>query len=389
MAKLVLTADNSQFGPCGKLLTIASVLRKSGHDLSFIGYGTAYQLGETFNFDRIYKIDPKKPDFLNKTKGIIKNASMLVTVMDQQSVLVAKSLSKPVAFVDTLFWWWDKIPKLLWNVDLYFIQKTLNYDRNLKRYSGKIKNLITIPPILAEVSHRPKKRKQILVGFGGMEAEGWYKVGVDSFYPDTLTRILRENVDFSDFDKVIFTGNEDILKDLKKKFGNNKFTFGILSHQNFIGEMLSSEMVMITPGLETSLEVFYHKIPVLFLPPSNTTQYAQLNEFREKNVALASIHFKDYLPKLDLLGRDLRVVLREFLEQLDVFENSPDIKVKVGDRINELIRTRSKWGNKQKQNGKSYVESLGGNGVYKVVEAIELSLAGKVGSFLSVDEVQG
>ncbi len=53
MAKIIAVAQNYAFGPIGKLLTITPYLKKAGHEIHFIGEGTAYQLGSKENFDSI------------------------------------------------------------------------------------------------------------------------------------------------------------------------------------------------------------------------------------------------------------------------------------------------------------------------------------------------
>jgi len=173
-----------------------------------------------------------------------------------------------------------------------------------------------------------------------MEAEGWYKVGSDTFYPYTMTELLVKAVDFGRFDTVIFTGNKRIIDDLRGMYETSKFKFMMFSHDTFILELASSAIAMMVPGLETPLEAFSYNVPVIFLPPSNSSQYIQLDEFRKYHVAYASIHFSDYLKRSYFAGRNLRKIMQEFLVQLHHFETTEWILDDVSRRINEYLSNR-------------------------------------------------
>ena len=57
MAKILITAENFAFGPIGKILVVADLLRAANHELYFVGYGTALQLAKKFPFEEIFSID--------------------------------------------------------------------------------------------------------------------------------------------------------------------------------------------------------------------------------------------------------------------------------------------------------------------------------------------
>ena len=49
MAKIIAIAENFAFGPISKLVTVTRKLREHGHEIIFIGDGTAYELGSKEN----------------------------------------------------------------------------------------------------------------------------------------------------------------------------------------------------------------------------------------------------------------------------------------------------------------------------------------------------
>ena len=55
MAKIIAVAENFAFGPISKLITVTNKLKEEGHEIIFIGDGTAYQLGSKQDYDHIYK----------------------------------------------------------------------------------------------------------------------------------------------------------------------------------------------------------------------------------------------------------------------------------------------------------------------------------------------
>lgn len=370
MARILVVAENYAFGPIAKLLTITKYLKQAGHTLIFIGDGTAYQLGKNEDFDKIYQIDTDSNTFGEQAIDIFKDVDCVLSSMDHSSVLLAQELNIPVIWLDILFWWWDEIPDYLYTVNLYIKQNSIKDDRNKNRFLNKIKNIIEVGPIIdLSIIKDVKPKNQVMVAYGGMEAEGWYKVGSDTSYPYTMTELLVKAVDFGRFDRVIFTGNERIIDDLRSKYETSKFKFMMFSHDTFIRELASSVIAIMVPGLETPLEAFSYNVPVIFLPPSNSSQYIQLDEFRKYHVAHASIHFSDYLKRSYFAGRNLRKIMQEFLVQLHHFETTEWILDDVSRRINEYLSNK-KILDKQLEQQKRFISSLGIGGLEKALKII-------------------
>jgi len=370
MAKLVLTAENFAFGPIGKLLDIADLLKDQGHELVFVGFGTALQLAESFPFTEIYKIDTDNPASKDALEKVITQADILISSMDLPSVIIAKCLGKPVVWVDCLFWFWESIPEPLFDIDLYVRERSLKDSVNESKYGPKIKNLFSVGPIVPKIKHAERK-SQALISFGGGEASYWYKAGIDSNYPFVMTDILLKDVDWSQFERTIVTTSKCILKELSKRFPLTPFEFSTCgSHDGFIKELSESEVLLITPGLVTSQSAFESGTPTIFLPPSNNSQYLQLDEFRELGLARASVHLSDFLPKLDLRGKPPRETSKQVLRQLSELEQSAEIQTGMGSRIDELVKNRRKWSLASINNCRNFIDSLGGNGAQAVTDKI-------------------
>ena len=375
MAKLLLTAENFAFGPIGKLLNIADFLINSGHALIFVGYGTSLQLAKKFPFKEIYELDTDNPKSRNKLEKIISNSDVLISSMDIPSVIAAKRLSKLTIWIDCLFWFWDAIPDEVLNVDLYIRERSMNDDKNDKKFARLIKNLQSVGPIIGKIKKR-KREQKVLISFGGGEASYWYKAGRDTNYPFIMTKILLNNVYWKKFDQIIVATNERIVKKLNINFPKTPFKFMCLPHESFLKEMTESKVILITPGLVTSEIAFYSRTPTIFLPASNNSQFFQIEEFRKRGLAPASVHLADFMPKLKLNGLHALKSMKAVLFQLREFENSPNIRLQVGKRINRLITNQSTWENKFVVNGKKFIDYQGGNGTQAAVKKITNFLNG-------------
>jgi len=369
MAKIVLTAENFAFGPIGKLLNLAELLNNSGHTLVFVGYGTSLQLAKKFPFKKIYELDTDNPKSKKKLEEIISDSDVLISSMDIQSVIIAKRLGKLTIWLDCLFWFWDTISDDILNVDLYIRERSMNDSKNDKKFAHLIKNLHSVGPIIGKITKRKRKQKA-LISFGGGEALHWYKAGHDTNYPFIMTKLLLNSVDWKSFNQVIVATNERIVKKLSKKFPKTFFKFVCLSHENFLKEMAESKVILVTPGLVTSEIAFYSGTPTIFLPASNNSQYLQLEEFRKRGLAPASVHLSDFMPRLKLNKLEAVKSMRAVLKQLREFEKSSNIMDQVGKNINDLIVNQLSWENEFVVNGKKFIEYQGGNGAQTAFKII-------------------
>jgi hypothetical protein len=374
MARIIATAENYAFGPASKLITVCEQLIKRGHYLIFVGEGTAYQLASKLKFHEIHRYNTDSPEFMTWGEDLFKSADALLSSVDRSSVLLAKKVGLPVIWLDMLFLWWDAVPEFLYDIELYIQQNSVKNERNMKLFSHKIKNMKIVGPIVdLKYKNIPQpNQKQLLVAFGGTEAAGWYKVGRDSFYPYTFTRLILESVDTSKYEKVIFAGNETIMKELNDKYGSAKYSFTILSHDEWLRAIAESSDILINPGLEAPLEAIAYEKPIFFLPPYNSSAYVELDEFRSHGVAdsFNSIHFSDYYKHKNYLGRDLKLIMKEFLVELKSFENSKDILEDCAKRINAYLNASDLQKEKQFRSQQSFMKKFGTNALSETVNII-------------------
>jgi UDP:flavonoid glycosyltransferase YjiC (YdhE family) len=137
MAKIIAVAENYAYGPVGKLLTVTKELLKQGHHITFIGEGTAYQLGSKEPFSKVVRINTNSDEFSKTMVEAFKNSDVVLSAMDRSSVMLAEKLKVSTIWLDTLFWWYDEIPGYMLNVDCYIKQNTLNDKKNCNKYAAK------------------------------------------------------------------------------------------------------------------------------------------------------------------------------------------------------------------------------------------------------------
>jgi hypothetical protein len=374
MARILAVAENFAFGPISKLMTVARALQERGHEIMFIGTGTAHQIASRSGLSEVAELDTDAPGYLEKVQPWMDRADAVLSCMDRSSVLAARHYGKPVIWLDILFWWWDELPDFVLDADLYLVQNTLDSRANLAKWGDRLRAMRQVGPIVDLSRRREQPDNQLLVGFGGMEAAGWYAVGKESNYPFSILRMLSTYADLSDFDRVVLAGNARIIPQLAEAFAATGWEFACLGRDEYLTELGRSAALLTVPGLETPLEAWAYGVPAIFLPPSNSSQYVQLDDFVEEGVAEARVHFRHFLPGLDLRGRPLRDIMAEFLYQLAEYEQHEEWLVQTGDMVTSMLRDRSAWP-ALVEVGTAYMQRLGGNGLAAAIGEIEAFLA--------------
>jgi hypothetical protein len=374
MAHVLATAEDFAFGPTGKLITVAAALAQSGHRITFAGYGTAYQLARKADWWKVLERDTKEFCVAN-ADGMLDDVDLVLSCLDEPSARGALALGIPVVWLDPLAWWWETQPDWIADVDLHIVQRSISNTVLTATTSKSSANQILVGPVVGLASQQTltPSRTGLLVNFGGGEAAGWYEIGKDTEYPYVIAEIL-QSVALARFASITVTCNERVATTCAERWPCSGFRFACLDHQEFLDTLATSSVFLTVPGLEAPLEAWTHGVPTVFLPPSNSSQYVQLDEFRQQGVAGASIHLRDYLPGLDLMSLTLRQRSQTFLGQLREFELSPALHDRVGVRLTDMLSNARAFG-AMVSAGTRYIDSLGGNGLSACLAAIENLIA--------------
>lgn len=353
MKKIVYDPVPFCFGPTGKAISINKEL--SGWSKSILlARGTSEQLGKN-EFDQVVKIKPTKHWF-DRNKDMIESADLLINVMNWKTAISEINMAK-FAMVDSLFWMWDKMPKKIANADFYFIQNFFPIDEQIKKF--EISNPIKVGPIVTNVK-KTKNNGKIVVHFGGVESDMIHFLK-NSHYPITILNIISKAVGDR---KVLFCGNGKVLNYLKPLNKNKNFEFKLFHHDKFLEIAANSSLIITTPGLTTVFELLNTKAPILFLPPSNYSQYLNLKKFQDEEIADKNINLDNLYKNISIKSRipqkiGVNMVLKALgrLSKDDKTQNAVSklIETQVNSNYSRIIK---------KQN--NYFRKLGGNGTKQI-----------------------
>lgn len=378
MARIVATAENFAFGPAGKLITVAERLSRQGHRLTFVGYGTAFQLARRSGFwEDVVEQDTDGENFSRYCERSLRDFDLLLSCVDRSSAQEGTRLGIPVVWLDPLSWWWDELPDWVSALDLRITQRSIGSEPACHDAQHR-SNHVAVGPIVESV-HRlyaAHSTTDLLVNFGGGEAAGWYELGKDSNYALVVVEALHSHVDMTRFSSVTITGGERFVSECKRRWHDSPYSFECLGHQEFLERLSSSCAFLTVPGLEAPLEAWSADIPTIFLPPSNSSQYVQLDEYRRLGIAAASIHLRDHLPGLDLMRLPLRDRSTRFLEQLSRLEGDPDLRQAWGKQLGAMLNDATAWP-QLVSDGHAFIDMLGRTGLRDCVAAIEALLRRK------------
>ena len=376
MANIIAVAENYAFGPIGKLLTITDKLRIFGHNITFLLFGTPYQLAKRDINNKVLCVDFSKNTLPDNIISLLIKADLLISVMDLPSINWAKKYNLPIAFVDSLFWFWTTIDERLFDIDMYFFQKSFLLNKRKMNELNTIKNLIEVPPIVDIEYLSNEKSNLLLINLGGMDAKGYIEIGNNSFYPFIIVNIILKLEILKNFKQVIFTGNERIINNLKNKYEHaisDNIKFLELNHKEFIKILSQSQLLITSPGLETTLEGFVYNVPIIFLPPQNNSQYLQLDEFRKLGIASKSIHLKDFFPDISDKLNESKEAVELVIKQVNDIEE-PNIQIILIRYLNIWL-SNNIWHKQQVILQRNFIRMLGGiNGAIYISEKIDIYL---------------
>ena len=275
------------FGPASKLSTLSEYLLKEGNNVDIlnpVGPSRDFFSMETNTRYRFINIKdvPKKCEEYN----------LSISVMADELINALSSTDTFRVLVDSLFWMWNKIP--FKQPDLYVIQ-------NFKWVSDQLEKLdteyiISGPIINTSFSRIPldKREDNILINFGGLKNKYYSGGGYTKFIFNTLWPIFKRLA--SDYN-IYVGGNMSILKRIVKELGIKDIKLVNGSHKKFIDILHNSKMLITSPGLTTSFEAFYYRIPTVFLPPQNYSQVFNLLAFQKEGIFEYPVNIFDVLPE--------------------------------------------------------------------------------------------
>lgn len=222
----------------------------------------------------------------------------------------AKKNKFPIVFLDTLSWFWEKIPKIYLEADYYFYQYIpfIKEDKSMRDYN----NAFRFSPILGEVGRPKGEGKGVLLSIGGGYNPLTKAIGRE--YLKLLAVLLNS---LTEEESVSVAGGEDLMKYLKKITIHNVIRLETLDWQNSMQFMRQSNKLVLNGGLKTVFEALYFRKKVSFLFPSNQSQWALIKRIKKTSVAVDALEWENYfeIPNLELFTEKDTILFIENLSR--------------------------------------------------------------------------
>jgi len=153
-----------------------------------------------------------------------------------------------------------------------------------------IKNLEIVSPIVVSNSIEtisPQQTELVLIHYGGLSSPIINFSQYEPFLVKFSETIIRISQNLKNIE-LIFTGNSRAMALLQNKFGRyENVSFQCLPFDMFQYYIMKAQCIITTPGIEAVYECFSIDKPVIFLPPTNSTQLGQVLIFAEHGMPLA------------------------------------------------------------------------------------------------------
>ncbi len=370
--RILCAAENFAYGPAGKLLTVGRELRARGHELAFVGMGTAFDLASKSDvFSDVVHADTDSHDFALEHHELLCGTEVVVSAMDRGAIVAAAARGIPTVWIDSLFYWWEELPEAVLAADLYIKQDVLPDENGMERFASRIRNLRSVGPIVERSETSAcGGTGQLLISFGGMEAPGWYESGKNHNYPKAVTRLVLEGVELGAYDHVLFTGSSSIMAELRTSFATPSVQFESLDHDDFVSTLRLSDVVLLPGGMESTLEAFANGVPAVFLPPVNVTHHLHVMAFRERGIAQSSIGLCDYLDLPNWDGLSRREKVDSFMKIARYWQANEAITSDMARRIDVWLGDVVGLQVQQREQHR-FLQSLAADGTNQVVDSIE------------------
>jgi len=291
--KIVCDAIPFGFGPVAKLLALGRYLKRNFKTV-FVGNGCSLTLAMASDcFDRVENVDTLAPDNSRFLAECIKECSGAISIMNPIFAEWVISRGIPTIIVDSLFSMWDKIPPEWHLANALVLQRFDDEEQRVEReFTGKNVRIVgpILDPLVRELSREKSVSGTLLVNLGGAEDP----ISEERFLcARTISQLFSHLPELGLFPrKVLAVGpkQKDKLLSLEKE----GFEVVTLDHTSFLRELAGAALFCTTPGLTATFESFALRVPCVFLPPFNYSQFLNLLAFRQNGAAPLGVHWADY-----------------------------------------------------------------------------------------------
>lgn len=230
--------------------------------------------------------------------------TLVVVNLNKIAAKVAASLKLRMFFIDSLAWMWKNIPKEYLRANTYYYYNIFGASTRL----AGIPNAKPVAPVLGNLPEVQTNRSNKIVahigGFSNPLVPGFSKNYLELFAGalDTMN------------DDVLVAGGNEAIKFLSRKIKPSRnISLKTMDRDAFLRSVSRATRLVTTPGSTAVLESFAVKTPVAFLPPTNLSQWRQLNLFFKAGAAPLETKWEDYVtPEWDFNELDEKEAVPKF-----------------------------------------------------------------------------
>jgi hypothetical protein len=285
--QLLFCAYPIGYGPSAKALVLASLCRQAGMRAVFVGRGISHEL--TVRSDGIFDEVVRAGADDEVSRRLVGESCAVVSIMDRDFAALARKLSKPLHVVDSLFWMRDRVPEPFAFAGRYWVQDFPGV-RDLVGTAGGRPTVVG--PIVDVRPRRPRRASgKLVVSLGGFEAVD--DAERDRVYGELVVRSLAASKLTALTRQVTVLASARIADYLEREAARCGFEVVSLSHDAALDELAAASLVLVAPGLTTTLECFQLGCPTVFLPPRNYSQWCILKALRSRDLAPYALHWED------------------------------------------------------------------------------------------------
>lgn len=297
--RLLCDANPMCFGSSTALLAVLDHVR--ARRTALIHDVTAEILARDPAVDEVIPVNVKDPDCVRSAVRDHHFDAALV-VSNRACLNLYLELGFTVFFVDILFWFGTPAPHNIWkDAERTFVQRFPGVD---SRADAMPNRPMVVGPLVRSIQASTEKRTGTFIQIGGARSR-WIQPGCNSYYPRYVADWLSEWHGL--LRPVALTSGLDAVRSIPAGHPFRAICDVVaLPHEETLRRIACAERYITTPGLNGVFEGLYTAVPMLFLPPQNATQVAQLQVYESAGLVAPGLnlpHFDVTFPR-DMAGMD-------------------------------------------------------------------------------------
>jgi hypothetical protein len=339
---IVLDAAPFCYGPISTLLSVVDHLRTENVDLVMLVSGTSAEMAADYSGDcECLECDTDSIADLERHEELLQRCDVFVSNTNPMSAAWARCRGLRVAYIDTLFWMWNRIDPVVAAANLYVVQDFEGVSENRERIGSEIRNLKIVGPLISSRNNgHNDPENTCLISFGGIESHLTIP-GKTNRYPWVMTEVLLEVFRrIPKFDRYVFRGRGHVMRSLAADFGRPDVEFGFAPHREFLDELRRCRSYFVSPGLTGIFEAMDARTATVFLAPQNYSQQLQAETFQSDGrwslpgIAWHQIYEDFSLPR----HMDEALAVATLNETIRRFERDEKAQARYADLLTPLAR---------------------------------------------------